>query len=158
MISCFVSPAPRATRSASTCPETTAAAPATRRSSMPSRMCLRPAARKARTLATESHGIDSDMSTDSGYIGKSGPRRNARRVLQGRGAFVDDLRLPRLAHVVFFRSPYAHALIKRLDFGKARGLPGVVAVVDGPTLAKYCKPWVAVLAHLKGIRSPAQHP
>ena len=36
------------------------------------------------------------------YIGQSVPRANARRLLQGRGTYVDDLRLPRLAHVVFF--------------------------------------------------------
>jgi carbon-monoxide dehydrogenase large subunit len=52
--------------------------------------------------------------TDKGYIGQSVPRPNAKRLLQGRGAFVDDLRFPRLAHVVFFRSPYAHAKVKRL--------------------------------------------
>src|SRR6185295_4898201 len=93
----------------------------------------------------------------AGYIGKSVPRPNARRLLQGRGAFVDDLRLPRLAHVAFFRSPYPHARILQLDFESARTLPGVIAVVDGKTLAQYCKPWVAVLAHLKGIKSPPQY-
>ena len=36
-------------------------------------------------------------------------------------------------------------------------MPGVIAVVDGAALAHYCKPWVAVLAHLKGIKSPPQH-
>src|SRR5687767_15235429 len=67
------------------------------------------------------------------------------------------MRFPRLAHVAFFRSPYAHALIKKLDFSKAIKQPGVIAVFDGPTVAEYCKPWVAVLAHLKGIKSPPQH-
>src|SRR6476469_1907932 len=78
---------------------------------------------------------------DRGYIGQSVPRPNAARLLQGRGAFIDDLRFPRLAHVAFFRSPYAHARIKRLDFAAARRAPGVIAV----------------LAHLKGIKSPPQH-
>ena len=95
--------------------------------------------------------------SDSGYIGKSVPRANAKRLLQGRGAYTDDLRLPRLAHVAFFRSPHAHARIKRLDFSAAKAMPGVIAVVDGKALAPYCKPWVAVLAHLKGIKSPPQH-
>src|SRR5687767_10631159 len=94
---------------------------------------------------------------DKGYIGQSVPRPNAARLLQGRGVFTDDLRFPRLAHVAFFRSPYAHALIKKLDFSKAIKQPGVIAVFDGPTVAEYCKPWVAVLAHLKGIKSPPQH-
>ena len=92
-----------------------------------------------------------------GYIGASVPRANARRLLEGRGTFVDDLRLPRLAHVAFFRSPHAHARIRKLDFTQARGMPGVIAVVDGKSLAAYCKPWVAVLGHLKGIKSAPQH-
>jgi len=94
---------------------------------------------------------------DRGYIGQSVPRPNAQRLLQGRGTFVDDLRFPRLAHVAFFRSPYAHAKIRKLDFSKAVKQKGVLAVFDGPTVAEYCKPWVAVLAHLKGIKSPPQH-
>src|SRR3954464_5890891 len=94
---------------------------------------------------------------DRGYIGQSVPRPNAARLLQGRGAFTDDLRFPRLAHVVFFRSPYAHARIKKLDFSKARNGEGVIAVLDGRAVAEYCTPWIAVLAHLKGIKSPPQH-
>ena len=94
---------------------------------------------------------------DKGYIGQSVPRANAQRLLQGRGAFTDDLRFPRLAHVAFFRSPYAHARIKKLDLEKARTQPGVIGVFDGRAVAEYCTPWVAVLAHLKGIKSPPQH-
>jgi CO/xanthine dehydrogenase Mo-binding subunit len=96
-------------------------------------------------------------SVKTGYIGKSEPRPNAKRLLQGRGAYVDDLRFPRLAHVVFFRSPYAHARLKRLDLSKARVQPGVIAAVDGRAVAEYCTPWVGVLAHLKGMKSPPQH-
>src|SRR5438045_4716165 len=94
---------------------------------------------------------------DRGYIGQSVPRPNAQRLLQGRGAFIDDLRFPRLAHVAFFRSPYAHARIRKLDLSKARATQGVIAVLDGRAVAEYCTPWVAVLAHLKGIKSPPQH-
>ena len=35
--------------------------------------------------------------------------------------------------------------------------PGVIGVFDGRAVAEYCTPWVAVLAHLKGIKSPPQH-
>jgi len=94
---------------------------------------------------------------DRGYIGESVPRPNAARLLQGRGAFTDDLRFPRLAHVAFFRSPHAHALIKKLNLEPARRQPGVIGVFDGRAVAEYCTPWVAVLAHLKGIKSPPQH-
>ncbi len=101
--------------------------------------------------------IKSDGTPGTGYIGQSVPRANAKRLLQGRGVYTDDLRLPRIAHVAFFRSPHAHARITKLDFARARGMPGVIAVVDGKAVAEYCKPWVAVLAHLKGIKSAPQH-
>jgi carbon-monoxide dehydrogenase large subunit len=94
---------------------------------------------------------------DKGYIGESVPRPQAKRLLQGRGAFTDDLRFPRLAHVVFFRSPHAHAKIKRLDLVKAGKAPGVIGVFDGRAVAEYCSPWIGVLAHLKGIKSPPQY-
>jgi len=94
---------------------------------------------------------------DKGYIGESVPRPNAQRLLQGRGAFTDDLRFPRLAHVAFFRSPYAHAKIKKLELKNALRSPGVIGIFDGRAVAEYCKPWVGVLAHLKGIKSPPQH-
>ncbi len=95
--------------------------------------------------------------TGRGYIGQSTPRANAKRLLQGRGTFVDDLRLPRIAHAVFFRSPHAHARIGKLDFSTALKAPGVIGVFDGHAVAEYCKPWVGVLGHLKGIKSPPQH-
>jgi len=95
--------------------------------------------------------------TDTGYIGKSIPRANAKRLLQGRGAYTDDLRFPRLAHVVFYRSPHAHARIAHLDLSKAKQQPGVIAVFDGRAIAEYCTPWVAVLSHLKGLKSAPQH-
>jgi carbon-monoxide dehydrogenase large subunit len=94
---------------------------------------------------------------DRGYIGQSIPRANAQRLLQGRGAYTDDLRFPRLAHAVFLRSPHAHARIKSLVLDKARRAPGVIGVFDGRAVAEYCTPWVAVLGHLKGIKSPPQH-
>jgi carbon-monoxide dehydrogenase large subunit len=62
-----------------------------------------------------------------------------------------------LVHVVFFRSPHAHAVIKQLDLSQARKQPGVVAVFDGHEVAKFCTPWVGVLGHLKGIRSAPQY-
>jgi len=39
------------------------------------------------------------------YIGKVVPRPNLERLMQGRGLYVSDMELPRMAHVVFLRSP-----------------------------------------------------
>ncbi len=91
------------------------------------------------------------------YIGRSVPRPNARRLLHGRGSFVDDIKLPRMLHVAFVRSPYAHARIVSVDAANASQEPGVIAVVTGPELAAYCTPWVGVLSHLEGLKSPPQH-
>ena len=95
--------------------------------------------------------------TQTGYIGASTPRAGAKRLLQGRGTYLDDMRLPRLAHVVFVRSPHAHAKVVSLDLQAARRQPGVIAAFDGKDIAAFCTPWVGVLGHLKGIKSAAQH-
>ncbi len=92
------------------------------------------------------------------YVGTSVNRPNMKRHLEGRGCFVDDISLPRLAHVVYLRSPYAHARFKIVDTARAKAMPGVIAVVDGHEIATVCTPWVATLAHMTGMKSPPQYP
>jgi carbon-monoxide dehydrogenase large subunit len=92
------------------------------------------------------------------YIGRSVPRPNLNRLTQGRGQYVSDVSLPRMAHVAFVRSPHAHARIVRIDKTAAEKLPGVIAVVTGAELAKVMTPWVGVLTHLKGLKSAPQAP
>lgn len=100
--------------------------------------------------------------TDSGPagapVGAPEPRRQARRHLHGLGRYVDDIVMPRAVHVAFHRSPHAAARILDADLAAARALPGVVAVVDGQTLAPYCTPWVGTISNLPGQKSPPQHP
>ncbi len=98
-----------------------------------------------------------DTAATTRYIGQSVPRSGARKLLQGRGAYLDDIRVPRLGHVVFVRSPHAHARIVSLNLDAARKQPGIIAAVDGRALAEYCTPWIGVLGHLKGIKSAEQH-
>jgi carbon-monoxide dehydrogenase large subunit len=92
------------------------------------------------------------------YIGRSVPRPNLARLTQGRGQFVSDVVLPRMAHAAFLRSPHAHARIKQIETAAAKKAPGVIAVVTGPELAKVMTPWVGVLTHLKGLKSAPQYP
>ncbi len=98
------------------------------------------------------------VTEDQRHIGVAIPREGTRRLTQGRGQFVDDIELPRMAHVVFWRSPVAHMRITRIDRTAAQALPGVIAVVTGAEIARVCKPWVATLAHLAGIKSAPQVP
>src|ERR1043165_1535355 len=92
------------------------------------------------------------------YIGRSVPRPNLTRLTQGRGQYVSDVTLPRMAHVAYVRSPHAHAKITSIKKDKAAKAPGVIAVVTGAELAKVMTPWVGVLTHLKGLKSAPQAP
>ena len=62
-------------------------------------------------------------------IGAEVPRDRAKRLLLGRGRYVDDISLPRMLHMAFVRSPYAHARVEAIDCAEARVLDGVVAVL-----------------------------
>jgi aerobic carbon-monoxide dehydrogenase large subunit len=108
-------------------------------------------------IADDSPPALSALDRPNSYIGRSVPRPNLARLTQGRGQYVSDVTLPRMAHVAFVRSPYAHARITAIDTAAARKSPGVIAVVTGAELAKVITPWVGVLTHLKGIKSAPQH-
>ena len=92
------------------------------------------------------------------YIGSAVARPNARRLLQGRGTYVDDIALPRMAHVVYWRSPVAHARITAFDSSFARMMPGIIGIFQASDLEGVCKPWVATLSHLAGMKSAVQYP
>jgi carbon-monoxide dehydrogenase large subunit len=91
------------------------------------------------------------------YIGRSVPRPNLARLTQGRGQYVSDIVLPRMAHAAFVRSPHAHARIAHIATEQASRAPGVIAVITGAALAEVVTPWVGVLTHLKGMKSAPQH-
>lgn len=56
------------------------------------------------------------------------------RFVQGKGNYVDDVKLPGMVFGDFVRSPYAHARIKKIDVSKAMALPGVKAVLTAAEL------------------------
>lgn len=109
------------------------------------------------TITTSNPEVLSELDRPNSYIGKVVPRPNLERLMQGRGLYVSDMELPRMGHVVFLRSPHAHAKIAGIDVAAARGVPGVIAIVTGKELAAVITPWVGVLSHLKGLKSAAQH-
>jgi carbon-monoxide dehydrogenase large subunit len=59
-----------------------------------------------------------------------------RRLLTGKGRFVDDLKLEGQAYMGLVRSPYAHAKIKGIDFSKARESPDFISSLTGDDLLK----------------------
>jgi carbon-monoxide dehydrogenase large subunit len=73
--------------------------------------------------------------------GRYGSGHTVRRVedpalVAGRGRFTDDVALPGQTHIVFIRSPYAHARIASIDVSGALASPGVVAAFTGADLVK----------------------
>ncbi len=101
---------------------------------------------------------DLNFDSPNSYIGRSVTRPAARRLAQGRSQYVDDMVLPRMVHVAYVRSPHAHAKIVAIGTKKAAAMPGVVRIVTGAEIALVCKPYVGVLTHLAGMRSPPQYP
>ncbi len=76
-------------------------------------------------------------------VGANVPRVEDRRILTGRGHYVDDVQLPHMLHATFLRSPLAHARINGIDATAARQAPGVIAVYTGDnmkTISKAIKP------------------
>lgn len=90
-------------------------------------------------------------------IGKSPPRLMARRAVEGRGRYVDDLALPRVADVAFVRSPFAHADILNIDTAAARAVPGVIAVVTGAEIAARMTPFLAVMENQPALKTVPQY-
>ena len=109
------------------------------------------------TVSSTNPEILSELDRPNSYIGKVVPRPNLERLMQGRGLYVSDIELPRMVHVVFLRSPHAHAKILGIDAADARRMQGVIAVVTGQELAAVITPWVGVLSHLKGLKSAPQN-
>ena len=108
-------------------------------------------------IADDNLSVLSALDRPNSYIGRSVPRPNLKRLMQGRGQYISDITLPRTGHVAFVRSPHAHAKIKNIHAEEAKKAPGVIAVVAGAELSKVITPWVGVLTHLKGLKSAPQH-
>jgi aerobic carbon-monoxide dehydrogenase large subunit len=84
--------------------------------------------------------------TSGAWLGKSVKRKEDDRFLQGRGTYVDDVKLPGMLHMAILRSPVAHARILSIDTSQAEALPGVVAVVTGELLAQHNLAWMPTLS------------
>src|SRR5204862_1829150 len=75
-----------------------------------------------------------------------------RRLLTGRGRYVDDVRLEGLLHAAIVRSPHAHAHVRAIDARAARRLPGIVAVLTARDLPE-CAAGVPPLAPSPAMRA-----
>ena len=68
------------------------------------------------------------------------------RFTQGKGNYVDDIKLAGMLHGDFVRSPYAHARVKSINADAALALPGVIAVLTAKDLEPLNLHWMPTLA------------
>ncbi|MCE2971141.1 MAG: carbon-monoxide dehydrogenase large subunit [Burkholderiales bacterium] len=79
-------------------------------------------------------------------MGESRLRKEDARFIQGKGNYVDDIKLPDMVHMDIVRSPLAHARIKKIDKSAALAVPGVLAVLTADDLKPLKLHWMPTLA------------
>jgi len=70
------------------------------------------------------------------FVGQRVPRKEDRRLLTGKGSYVDDIVVPGMLYATFVRSQVARGAIRSLDLEAARAVPGVRAVYGPDELAQ----------------------
>src|SRR5262249_20403536 len=89
------------------------------------------------------------------YIGRPLRRSEDAKLVTGRGQYGEDITVPGLAHLVFLRSPHAHARVTALRIDAARKAPGVVRVATAADLGPLRSlPFMATLPGLKQAPCP----
>jgi len=84
-------------------------------------------------------------------IGQPVRRKEDRRLVTGRGCYVDDLAPANLAHAVIVRSPHAHARLVSVDTRAAHATPGVLTVLTG---VDYLADGLGPIPHGAGVLRP----
>ena len=79
-------------------------------------------------------------------MGSSRKRVEDVRFTQGKGNYVDDIKMDGMLFGDFVRSPYAHARVTSVNKDAALALPGVVAVLTAEDLAPLGLHWMPTLA------------
>jgi carbon-monoxide dehydrogenase large subunit len=79
-------------------------------------------------------------------MGESRLRKEDARFIQGKGNYVDDIKLPGMVHMDIVRASVAHARIKRINKEAALKVPGVIAVLTAEDLKPLKLHWMPTLA------------
>src|SRR6187455_3460167 len=73
-------------------------------------------------------------------VGSRVKRREDPRLIQGRGTYVDDIKIVGMQHLAFKRSDVAHGRIVAIDISAAEAMDGVEAVFTGKQIAEFLDP------------------
>ncbi|MDW8337933.1 MAG: xanthine dehydrogenase family protein molybdopterin-binding subunit [Thermoleophilia bacterium] len=85
-----------------------------------------------------------ERTLERGYVGQSTPRKEDRRLVQGQGVFIDDMKRWGMGYVHFVRSPHAHAKIVSIDVSKALAVKGVYGTLTGDEVALQTDPFFQI--------------
>ncbi len=96
------------------------------------------------------------MATD--VLGAPVKRVEDPRFISGKGRYLDDIKLPGMAHLAILRSPYAHANIRSIDTSAAKAAPGVVAVITGADIPYNPLPMAWPAGGASGIQNNVNTP
>jgi CO/xanthine dehydrogenase Mo-binding subunit len=78
------------------------------------------------------------------WKGQNVPRKEDRRLVQGQGVFIDDVKRHGMGYIHFVRSPYAHAHITSIDVSKAEEISGVYGTLTGEEVAALTDPFFQI--------------
>ncbi len=95
-------------------------------------------------MATTAESLEREQKLEG--IGCARKRKEDPRFIQGKGTYVDDVKLPGMLFADVVRSPYAHARVKSINKDKALALPGVHAVLTAEDLKPLKLHWMPTLA------------
>jgi aerobic carbon-monoxide dehydrogenase large subunit len=73
-------------------------------------------------------------------VGERVKRREDPRLIQGRGTYVDDIKIVGMQHLAFKRSDVAHGRITSIDVSAALAMDGVEAIFTGADIAEMLGP------------------
>lgn len=86
--------------------------------------------------------LDEMPNTSNRFIGKEVSRIEDPGLVTGTVEFIDNFKLPNMAHCAILRSPHPHARIVSIDVSAAEQMPGVFAVLSGADVEKWTSPGV----------------
>src|SRR3970040_463429 len=108
---------------------------------MPPRNCKQQEENNA--MATVTEKMEREQKLEG--VGCARKRKEDPRFIQGKGSYIDDIKLPGMLFGSIVRSPYAHARIKSINKAKALAVPGVVAVLTADDLKPVKLHWMPTL-------------
>src|SRR6185369_2397337 len=95
--------------------------------------------RSFRMLSMQDHtspsSLENAIAVQKYGVGQPVRRKEDDTLVRGKGKYTDDFNLPDQAYAWIVRSSHAHGIIRGIDAGPAKAMPGVLGVWTGTDFA-----------------------